>query len=414
MAAWIADAEQVDLLYSDEDKVDAAGRHYDAFRKPDWSPARLRSQMYTGHLCLLRRSLVEQVGGFRAGFDGSQDYDLVLRVSEQARCIRHVPDVLYHWRAVPASVAAGSAAKPYAFDAALKALREHCARTGTAADVEQVHPAGIYRLRRRLSGTPLVSIVIPTRGSAALIGGLYPTMVVRAVRSIVARSTYPNFEVVLVADRSTPPAVREELTELLGERLVWLWFDRPFNFSDKVNCGALAASGEYLLLLNDDTEVITPDWIEALLGPCQEPDVGMVGALLYFADGTVQHGGHCYARGEAGHIAFKSAGDSLGYFGSQLVEREASGVTAACALLPAPVFHQVGGLSMLLPNNFNDVDFSLKVTGAGYRIVWTPHARLYHYESKTRVSAVAPWEIDLVRRRWGRRMHTDPYWPTPA
>lgn len=400
----------VDVIYTDEDKVDDTGRHYDHFFKPDWSPARLTSHMYIGHFLAMRRALVLEVGGFRPDYEGSQDYDLALRVTERARTVAHVLGVRYHWRASRTSTAASINAKPYAVEAGGRAVSDHCRRVGLDATVEKVHEVGIWRVARRVDPQPPVSIVIPSRGSAALVDGRFRTLVVGAVRSIVERSTYQNYEVVLVLDRGTPPTVLAELEDILGDRLHLVWFDRPFNFSDKINVGALEASGDHLILLNDDTEVISPDWIESLVGPALEHDVGMVGAKLYFADGTIQHAGHHYDRYEALHIGIGAAHDDPGYLGGYLTEREACGVTAACALVPRQLFLRVGGFTLALPNNFNDVDFSMKIRASGHRILWTPHARLFHYESKTRHSAVAAWEYQFMRRRWGMSMRRDPYW----
>jgi glycosyltransferase involved in cell wall biosynthesis len=402
-----------DLLYSDEDKIGPGGRLYDLFRKPDWSPIRLTSHMYVGHLSVMRRQLVEDVGRLRKEFEGSQDYDLALRVSEVSRQVVHVPEVLYHWRALDTSVASSGAVKPYAFAAARRALAAHCERTGVRGRVEQIWPGGIYRTHREIENAPLVSIIIPTRGAAAVIEGRFRTLVTGAVRSITTHSTYDNYEVVVVADAPTPREVIEDLDKLLGPRLRLVPFERPFNFADKINCGALAAAGEYLLLLNDDVEVISPDWIEALLGPAQRPGVGMTGAMLFFADHSIQHAGHVYSQGRMEHIGFRENAGDGGYFGGLLAERECSGVTAACALVRRDLFMEVGGMSMLLPNNFNDVDFSLKIRNTGHRIIWTPHAELFHYESKTRINSVAAWEAELIWRRWRHRMQRDPYWPTP-
>jgi GT2 family glycosyltransferase len=402
-----------DLAYSDEDKLDDAGRHYDAFYKPAWSPARLTSQMYLGHLLVMRRSLVQEVGGFRVDYEGAQDYDLVLRLAEQAREVGHVPGVRYHWRATVLSTALATDVKPYATEAGRRAVLDHFVRRGVDVEVTKIHPAGIFRVRRHIDPEPLVSIVIPSRGSAALIDGRFRTLVSGAVRSIVTRSTYTNYEIVAVLDRSTPPAVVRDLETLAGDRLRVVWFDRPFNFSDKVNVGVLAAAGEFVLLLNDDTEVISADWIESLVGPALEPDVGMVGAKLYFADGTLQHAGHFYYRQDAGHVGFGVGHDELGFMGLLLTEREASGVTAACALISRPLYLQLGGFTLTLPGNFNDVDFSMKVISSGHRIVWTPHAELFHYESKTRTSTVQSWEIATMHRRWSWRMREDPYYWVP-
>jgi GT2 family glycosyltransferase len=408
--AAVADAHpDLDYCYSDEDHLTAAGIPWNPFYKPDWSPERFRSQMYTCHLSVLRRSLVEEVGGMRPGFDGAQDYDLVLRVTERARYIHHIPEVLYHWRELETSTAAGNT-KPYAWDAGRRAVQEHCDRAGIDAVVEAVeHPLGTYRLHRRVHGEPLVSIVIPTRGTARRVWGVTRTLVVDAVRGVMERSTYRNVEIVVVADRATPASTVARLRDVAGDRLRLVWWDRPFNFAEQVNWGAAHATGEYLLFLNDDVEVVTPGWVEEMLGIAQEPDVGVVGAKLLFADGRLQHGGHVYA-GSPRHIFFLQDGEELGPFALLRVTRECSGVTAACALVPTDVFEEVGGFCPELPNNFNDVDFSLKVRSKGYRIVWTPHAVLYHFESMSREPRVSEEEHAYLDRRWLPQLNADPYY----
>jgi GT2 family glycosyltransferase len=409
MAAELGAHPEADYLYSDEDKVDRAGEHYDLFLKPDWSPERLRSQMYTGHLSVLRRSLVDEVGGFRAGFEGSQDHDLVLRVTERAREIRHLHATLYAWAVVPGSAAGDAGAKPYAFEAGRRAVEEHCVRTGIDADVEFVPGPGVYRVRRRVQGEPLVSVIIPTRGSGGDVWGQHRVFVSEMVRSIVERSTYSHLEFVIVHDTDTPPEVMAELRELCGSRLVDVPYDKPFNFSEKINWGFAAASGDYLLILNDDMEVIDPDWIETLLALAQDPGVGLVGAKLLFSDGTVQHAGHHYDNGEAYHFLYGAERDDTGYFNSLVVQRETSGVTGACMMLRREVYDEVGGMTELLPGSFNDVDFCLKVRAAGHRIIWTPWASLYHFESKSRDPRVTAEEVNLIRSRWGLDWPVDVY-----
>lgn len=405
-------ADDVDLVYTDEDKTEDGRSFFDAFRKPDWSPERLRSQMYVGHLGVYRSDLVRRLGGFRAGFEGSQDYDLCLRVSERARRIVHLPEVLYHWRVLGTSVASDALAKPYAYDAARSALTEHLQRVGIGGEVEMILP-GCYRTRRGLEGQPLVSIIIPTRGGSGRVRGVTRCFVVEAVRGIIERSTYPNYELVVVADGVTPEHVIAELKAIAGDRLRLVPYPRPFNFSDKINLGALNACGEHLLLLNDDVDLITADWIETMLGLSQQVDVGMVGAKLYFEDDTIQHMGHHYWKREASHIGLGDPRRSYGYFSQYLIDCEVSGATAACAMVRKDVFVQVGGFSTSLPVNFNDVDFSLKVRGTGRRIVATPHVELYHFESKTRVARVLSYEVDAMNRRWGRLMVEDSYWRHP-
>ncbi|MBC7403263.1 MAG: glycosyltransferase [Microbacteriaceae bacterium] len=270
---------------------------------------------------------------------------------------------------------------------------------------------GSLRIRYPVDGEPLVSVIIPTRGSTALIRGRPNVLVVDAVRGIVERSTYRAFELVIVADDATPQKVIDELILIAGDRLRLVRWSEAFNFSAKMNRGALFARGEYLILLNDDVELLSPDWIETMLGLTQQPDVGLVGTLLFFEDGTVQHGGHLYSASWAGHIALGWQASRDDGIGSMRVDREVSGVTAACAMIRADTFWEVGGFSRDFAGNYNDVDLSLKVAAIGRRNIWTPHASLIHFESKTRVAAVLPGELETLRARWGTRLLSDPYWP---
>ncbi|MSW28210.1 MAG: glycosyltransferase, partial [Actinobacteria bacterium] len=270
----------LDYCYSDEDYLAPDGKFINPFHKPDWSPERFRSQMYTGHFSVARRELVIEVGGFRTGFEGSQDYDLVLRITEKARSIRHVAKILYHWRMMPESVAQNAEAKPWAYEAGRRAVQDHCDRTGRHATVVDGVVPGVYRVQREIEGEPLVSVVIPTRGDSARVWGVKRCFVVEAVRSLVERARYTNLEIIVVMDAPAPAGVIEKLERLAGDRLKIVWYDKPFNFSEKVNLGAAHASGELMLVLNDDIEVETPDFIETMIGLIQEGDVAMVGAKL--------------------------------------------------------------------------------------------------------------------------------------
>ncbi len=396
-----------DYLYSDEDKVGEDGTYFDRFWKPDWSPERLLGQNYCSHLSTIRRSLFEQVGGFRPGFEGSQDYDLVLRVSEQARRIVHIPEVLYHWRAVQGSTASEFDAKPYAFDAAIRAVEDHLRRIDVAGTVEQT-PAGYYRVRRRLDREPLVSIIMPTRGSSKVIWGQEICLATNAVQSIVERSTYRNVEVVLVHDTSTPQSELARMRDLLGDRLRCVEYRKKFNFSEQTNLGVVRSSGEVVIMLNDDTQVISPDWIETLLGHLTVPDVGMVGPLLLLADGRVQSAGH-YNDETPHHLGSGAPATDGGPFGLFTVAGERTGVTAACAAIRRDVYDAVGGLSMAFPRSFNDVDLAFKLLARGYRIIWTPFARLHHFESLSRDPRVSESEVEALFERWGWMMESEPY-----
>lgn len=407
--AAIATAPDTDVVYTDEDQIDADGRPRGEFRKPAFSPERLRGQMYLGHLLAYRRDLLERVGGFREGYDGSQDYDLALRATEQARRVTHLPEVLYHWRIHEQSVSHRDD-NDAVFDAARRALADHLDRTGIRGRVEQVHPVGVYRIHRRPARYPRVSLVVPTRGSRGFVRGADRSLVEHALSGIAERSTYPDIEVVVVADRATPAATRSALREQWGRRLTVVPYEGPFNFSAQVNRGVLHSTGELVVLLNDDVESVTDDWLETMAGLALESDVGMVGAKLLYEDRTLQHIGHLYERNDCSHVAAGAPADWPGLQADLLVDREVSGVTAACAMLRREVFEQVGGLSPDLPINFNDVDLSMKITEAGYRIVVTPHAVLFHFESKSRHRTVTATEVTTLRARWNRRLQIDPYW----
>ncbi len=391
---------EVDYVYSDEDKLAPDGEFYDLFQKPDWSPERLRAQMYTSHLGALRTSLVRQVGGFQEGFDGSQDHDLALRVTEKARKVVHIPKVLYHWRVVPGSAAGEVDAKPYAWLAGQRAVQAHMDRLGLKAEVELGRTQGTYALRRFLDPMTSVSVVIPTRGSSGYVWGEKRCFVVEAVRSLLDHTNHALLEIVVVYDSSTPAGVLDTLGEIVGPELVLVEYTAPFNFSEKCNAGYLASRGDVVVMLNDDIEVVSEEFLEQLVAPLEEPDVGMTGARLLFPDNTIQHAGHAYYDSHLRHPFLGTPDEEVGYLGVLGVNREVSGLTAACVALRREVFEQVGGFSELLPANFNDVDLSLKVLTSGYRNVWLADVVAYHFESRTREPVVHLWEAQLIYDRW--------------
>jgi O-antigen biosynthesis protein len=404
LAAALGAAPSASFAYSDNDLLRADGRLTSPFLKPDFSPERLRHQNYVLHCVMARADAMRQVGGFRPGFDGAQDHDLVLRLSEVGDVV-HVPEVLYHWREAPASVAANADAKPYAYDAGVRAVQSHCDRVGIDAVAERGAYDGVYRLLRRVPDAT-VSVIVPTRGTRREVWGRERTLVVEAVRSIVERSPYTRVEFVVVADTATPPAVRRELATLPGVRIVE--FDDPFNFSAKCNLGAAQATGELLLFLNDDTELIEPGSIAEMASLAAEDGVGLVGAKLLFEDGTMQHAGHVYP-GLCTHALIGYPGDHPGPYRMASVVRECSGVTAAAAMIRADRFAEVGRFDAALPHNFNDVDLSLRLRRAGYRNLWTPFASWYHLESATRDPATGDAERALVLSRWRAEIERDPY-----
>lgn len=410
-----------DIAYSDEEILDTAGQRVASMDKPAWSPTRLRSQMYCGHLLIVRRTLLHELGGLDSQLDGSQDYDLMLRASERTDSIIHIPRVLYTWRAGEHSTALDPEGKPWAYAAGIRAVQAHCDRMGIEATVEATDIVGVHRLRRHLAQEPLVSIIIPTAGSMGLIRGERVSMIQRCIASILKTTTYANFEIVCIVDEQwrgdAPP---QDVIDVFADPRVCRHLDSgEFNFSRKVNVGAFHAHGSIFVLLNDDTEVITPDWLESMLGLIEEGDVGAVGACLLNADETVQHAGQ-YLSEMPHHILYGIPVAQPGPMSCLLTERECAGVTAACLMTRRDVFEATGGFCELLSNNYNDVDFCLKVRHNEMRVVWTPWARLWHYESTSRLqfakaddaarsNQVAVHEKEFLRRRWKFALQHDRY-----
>jgi GT2 family glycosyltransferase len=410
VAAAIDANPVADYVYTDEDKIDPAGFHTSPFFKPDWSPERMRTQMYTCHLSVLRRSLVEEVGGFDPDFEGSQDWDLVLKVTERARAIAHVPRVLYHWRMLEASAASSGEAKPWAAEAGARAVQAHCDRTGLPATVS-VDPEdpGILRLEPRLEREPLVSIVIPTGGQVRDVRFAPTVLVLNCVRSIVERSTYSNYEIVCVVDEGIDPEVLAELRQIAGERLRLVPFEEPFNFSAKINLGAVHSRGEHLLLLNDDIDVATPNWLERMVMYSDSEKVGAVGGRLVWGDGRLQHAGVTFEEALPHHHYRGFSGEFKGYANAVRIARDCLAVTGACLMTPRAVFEELGGLTTTFPVNFNDIDYCLKVHTSGRRIVYDPDLFLYHFESSSRSAEVDKWEIEQLLERWGHVAAVDPF-----
>jgi O-antigen biosynthesis protein len=407
----VAATPAADYLYTDEDKIDPAGRRSAPFFKPDWSPERMRTQMYTCHLSVLRRTLVEEVGGFDQEFEGSQDWDLILKVTERAREVVHIPRVLYHWRALETSTAgAGEEAKPWAFEAGTRAVQAHCDRIGLRAEVERDTSApGVYHLRPRLERQPPVSIVIPTNGQTREVRYEQVVLVTHCIRSVIERSTYENYEIVCVADSSTDDSVLDELRAIAGERLRLVPYDDEFNFSAKINLGARHGEGEHLLLLNDDMEVIAPDWIERLAMYSELAGIGAVGGRLLLEDGRIQHAGILFENGGyPGHIYRGFSRDFAGYSNNVLVAQNYLATTGACLMTPRGAFDDVGGLDTGFPLNYNDMDYCLKLGANGLRTVYDPDTVLHHFESSSRSDEVEDWEKRELVDRWSARTATDP------
>lgn len=405
--------DDVDVVYSDEDKIDVNGRRKDPFFKPAWSPDRLRSQMYLGHLCAFRRTLVAEVGSLREEYNGSQDYDLALRVTEQARRITHVPQILYHWRQSANSTALDPSNKDWAFEAGVRAVQSQLDRLEIpAVAIRDAERVGVHDISPRLLDFPLVSIIILTGGSSRVVRGETVVMVTNAIESIVSKSTYPNYEILVVIDAKSDDTLRKELLELAPLHVRVIQDQRPFSFSASNNFGATYAYGDHLIFLNDDTEVLTPDWIERLVLFSSLPGAGAVGCQLLFPNGTIQHAGVFAQFGEVGHRFYGFAADTDPAFHSLGLTMNSLCVTAACLAIHRDAFQEVGGFCVELPLNFNDVDLCMKLANAGYRNVLDNRTVLEHLETSSRPAGVEGWEVEHMVSRWEGYLHNDP-WHSP-
>ncbi len=394
-----------DLVYSDEDKIGEDGELSDPFFKPDWSPDLLLSQNYICHLAVYRRKIVEEIGRLREGYDGSQDHDLVLRFTEKTQSIKHIPKILYHWRKIPGSAAADVNAKPYAFESGKKAVESALKRRGVSGRVQDGLWKGSYRVIREIEGEPLVSIIIPFKDQAAVLK--------KCLRSILEKTTYSNFEILLVDNKSELLETKEYLLSLTHGKIRKLEFMEPFNFAAINNFAARQAKGEYLILLNNDTEVISPGWIEAMLEHAQRKEVGAVGAKLFFPNDLVQHAGVLVGVGGIANSSFLKKGrDDFGYFGQADVIRNYSAVTGACMMVRRNLYLGVGGLDEdNLAVTFNDIDFCLRLRSKGYLIVYNPYAQLYHHESLSRGYDVSLEEVKYMQREHRHILQNgDPYY----
>lgn len=379
-AAAIEKEPDIDMLYSDEDKVDMDGKKYfEPHFKPDFNIDLLCSVNYICHLFAARKDVVERAGNFRKEYDGAQDLDFILRCSEQAGHIHHVPKILYHWRCHINSTAANPESKLYAFEAGRRAIEAHYKRLSIPAHVENAQFYGMYRTHYDWEEMPLVSIIIPNKDHAEDLA--------KCVDSIYEKSEYRNFEFIIVENNSTEEETFEYYRKLSDEHenVHVVYYEGGFNYSKINNFGAAAAKGEYLLLLNNDTEMIDGSAIGELLGYCMREDVGAVGAKLLYEDDTIQHAGVVVGfGGTAGHTFIGKNRYDTGYFGRIMCAQDYSAVTAACMMTKRSVFEAVGGLTEELAVAFNDIDYCLKVRKLGKLVVYNPYAELYHYESKSR------------------------------
>lgn len=407
---------EADMIYSDEDKIGVDGVRHSPFFKPDWSPDLHFTHMYTCHLGIYRKSLVDKVGRFRKGVEGSQDFDLALRISEETKHIFHIPKVLYHWRTIPESTASGSGAKNYTHYSGLTAMKDAMKRRGIDGWIEELDGyANFYRVHYNPVGDPLVSIIIPTRDNSSLLS--------KCLTSLVEVSKYQNYEVIIVNNGS----VEKETFNLfnywnsrLNGRFQIINIDSPFNFSALNNEAVKYSKGDLLLFLNNDIEVIEKNWLADMIGAAQRKEIGAVGAYLMYPDKTVQHSGLTLGLGIQ-----RAAGDGHhnrpihdpGYFGALISVKNVSAVTAACLMVRKSVFEEAGGFDEQLSVAYNDVDLCLSIIKQGYLNIWLPYVKLIHHESKSRGYDNTRQkldrlnkEADLLKEKWGEMLTKDIYY----
>lgn len=399
-----------EMTFTDEEEFECVLCHH----KPDFSPDTLRSYNYICHFSCFSRELYETVGAFNSEYDGSQDYDLILRLTEKANTIIHIPRLLYFWRSHKLSVASAASAKPYVVDAAERALAAHLDRIGLKGTVKQSYAPTTYKINYEIIGEPLISIIIPNKDHIDDLD--------KCISSVYTKSTYKNIEIIIVENNSTEKETFEyydKIKERYDNVNVVFWQEKVFNYSAINNFGARNAKGEYILLLNNDIEIITPDWLQEMLMYAQREDVGAVGAKLYYPDDTIQHAGVILGiGGVAGHAHKYFGRKDYGYVSRACITQNLSACTAACLLVRKDVFVEIEGLDEGFAVAFNDIDLCMKIRKAGYLIVFTPYAEFYHYESKSRGLEDSPekiarfnGEIERFMKKWGKELDAgDPYY----
>ena len=410
----INEKDAPDVLYTDEDKVSMDGKHYfDPNFKPDYNLFRLRENNYICHIFVVKKALTDRVGLLRTEFDGAQDYDFIFRCCEEADKVVHIPKVLYHWRCHMDSTAADPESKAYAYQAGRRAIKEHYQRMGIDASVEMTERPGWYRSYVKIQDNPKISIIIPNKDHIEDLE--------LCLFSLTKRSTYKNYEILIVENNSEKPETFEYYKKLPDRypKVKVLTWEKEFNYSAINNFAAKQAEGVYLLFLNNDVEILTPQWMEEMLQICQQKDVAITGAKLYYPDDTIQHAGVVLGLGGiAGHIMCKASREDPGYFGRTVTVQEISAVTAACMMILTEDFWNAGGFDETFQVAFNDIDLCMKVRAAGKKIVFTPYAELYHYESKSRGLEDTPEkqfrfdkEVKAFEAKWSEQLAKgDPYY----
>lgn len=405
----------VEFIYTDEDKFEKlGGKRYDPYFKSDFAPDTLRANNFICHFSVFKKELMDKLGGFRSEYDGAQDYDILLRMSEETNKIVHIPKILYHWRVHALSTAkAGGTAKPYAYEAGIKAIQDHINRLGLKGTVEQGNTLGTYKINYEVIGNPKVSIIIPNKD--------YINTLKVCLNSLKKLTTYENYEIIVVENNSEESETFDYYKKIDGkDKIKVVYFpEKEFNYSKIINFGVKNSTGDYIIQLNNDTELMTPNWIQEMLGFAQREDVGAVGVELFYPDNTIQHAGIIIGiGGVAGHV-FKNLPKGIhGYFSKDAMIQNLSAVTAACIMTPKSIYDDVDCMDEKFKVAFNDVDFCLKIREKGKLIVYNPFVQFKHYESKSRGFEDTPekkarfqTEIDRFHDKWQSVLDKgDPYY----
>ena len=405
----------VEFIYTDEDKFEKlGGKRYDPYFKSDFAPDTLRANNFICHFSVFKKELMDKLGGFRSEYDGAQDYDILLRMSEETNKIVHIPKILYHWRVHALSTAkAGGTAKPYAYEAGIKAIQDHINRLGLKGTVEQGNTLGTYKINYEVIGNPKVSIIIPNKD--------YINTLKVCLNSLKKLTTYENYEIIVVENNSEESETFDYYKKIDGkDKIKVVYFpEKEFNYSKIINFGVKNSTGDYIIQLNNDTELMTPNWIQEMLGFAQREDVGAVGVELFYPDNTIQHAGIIIGiGGVAGHV-FKNLPKGIhGYFSKDAMIQNLSAVTAACIMTPKSIYDDVDYMDEKFKVAFNDVDFCLKIREKGKLIVYNPFVQFKHYESKSRGFEDTPEkkarfqaEIDRFHDKWQSVLDKgDPYY----
>ena len=397
--------KNIDMIYTDEDKIALNGKRYFPHFKPDFSPDTLYSSNYICHFTVLRKNIVEEIGGFRGEYNGSQDYDLFLRFTEKTKNIYHIPKILYHWRMIEGSTSSDASSKNYAYEAGKRALEDSLKRRGVKGKVNLIGTPQMYDIEYEIQGNPLVSIVIPTKDKIDVLK--------RCLDSIYEKTDYDNFEIIVIDNNSEAPKTFKILDEFKDryDNFSYYTYKCEFNYSYLNNEAVKKAKGDYIVLLNNDTEVITNNWLKKMLGYAMQEHVGCVGAKLLYPTDTIQHCGVVIGiAGVAAHAFVDTGLDNFGYFGRLIAAYDWSAVTAACLMVKKSKYDEVGGLDEYLKVAYNDVDFNMKILEKGYYNVVLPSVMLYHYESLSRGNDLDEKnkpryieEVNYISKKWGSK-----------